>query len=43
MDGNKRQTIISELIYSPTSMAIDEGRKKMEGTLHKSWQHYPPI
>jgi hypothetical protein len=31
MDGNKRQTIISELIYSPTSMAIDEGRKKMEG------------
>uniref|UniRef100_A0A183BS53 EGF-like domain-containing protein n=1 Tax=Globodera pallida TaxID=36090 RepID=A0A183BS53_GLOPA len=26
MDGNKRQTIISELIYSPTNMAVDEGR-----------------
>uniref|UniRef100_A0A914GSI0 Low-density lipoprotein receptor-related protein n=1 Tax=Globodera rostochiensis TaxID=31243 RepID=A0A914GSI0_GLORO len=26
MDGNRRQTIISELIYSPTNMAVDEGR-----------------
>lgn len=26
MDGNKRQVIVDQLIYSPTSMAVDEGR-----------------
>jgi low density lipoprotein-related protein 2 len=26
MDGNLRQVIASDLIYSPTSMAVDEGR-----------------
>ncbi|KAI6241467.1 EGF-like domain-containing protein [Aphelenchoides fujianensis] len=26
MDGNKRQVIVNQLIFTPTSMAVDEGR-----------------